>query len=157
MAAGKHTVLSAGLVINAVLSADEDIRSLISDGEPADEVNSGLPDESADEIDAHRLRLYPVISQVEDRFPCIVYARESAESEPVKTGSPARNVQMSVQVYSRDYAESVVLAELVLDALDGRQYDDGVIRRYSCRLADSLEAAFDTGIYMQELIFDIRI
>ena len=157
MAAGKHTILSAGLVINAMLSADEDIRSLISDGEPADEVNSESLGESVDEVNAPCLRLYPVISQVEDRFPCIVYARESAESESVKTGSPARNVQMSVQVYSRDYTESVVLAELVLNALDGRQYDDGVIRMYSCRMTDSSEAAFESGIYMQELIFDIKI
>lgn len=149
----RHTILSAGLVINAVLSADEDIRSFISD----DEVDIGSLGDTSDEVEAPRLRLYPVISQVEDRFPCIVYSRESVESEPVKFGIPARSAQMSVQVYSRDYTESVVLAELVLAALEGRQYDDGVIRMYSCLMSDSSEAAFESGIYMQELIFDIKI
>ena len=145
MAVVRHTILSAGLVIYAILSADDDIRSLISDSDPADEVNKP------------RLRLYPVISQLEDKFPCVVYSRVGAESGPVKVGTPPRTVQMSVQVYSRDYIESVILAELVLAALDNRTYDDGIIRMYSCRMTDSSEAAFETGIYMQELIFNINI
>lgn len=165
MAVVRHTILSAGLVINAILSADEDIRSLISedpvhnnyDPDPDVIVFGDDEEESSAEINTPRLRLYPVISQLEDRFPCVVYSRVGAESGPVKVGTPPRSVQMSVQVYSRDYTESVVLAELVLAALDNRTYDDGTIRMYSCRMTDSSEAAFETGIYMQELIFDIKI
>ena len=157
MAVVRHTILSAGLVIYALMSADDDIRSLISDSDPADEVDSETSEKSSDEVNKPRLRLYPVISQLEGKFPCVVYSRVGAESEPVKVGTPPRTVQMSVQVYSRDYIESVILAELVLAALDNRTYDDGTIRMYSCRMTDSSEAAFETGIYMQELIFNINI
>lgn len=135
MAATERTVLSAGLVINALLRSSEAVGAFF-EGEP---------------------RIYPVVSMTEDEFPCIAYARTGLAGVPVKSRHQAETGTVSVQVYSRSYAEAVVLAEAVRDTLDGSQYRDEELYMRMCTLVDASEDAFTNGVYVEELIFEVKI
>lgn len=135
MDAAERTVLSAGLVVNALLRQSQRIQDLFG----------GAP------------RIYPVVSMTEDNFPCIAYARTSLVTEGVKTGRPADTAEVSVQVYSRSYAEAVVMAEAVRAALEGAEWDDGELRLRGCWLADATEDAMANGVYLEELIFEVKL
>ena len=132
----KRTILSGGLFINLLLEDSEALRAVMG-AEP---------------------RIFPVASMEEEAFPCISYRREGLESGEVKTGEPPRGGTWAVTCWSRDYVESLDMAEAVTEALHSKRavLENGLVMRY-CALVDATETAYENGVYAQELIFRIRI
>lgn len=132
----KRTILSGGLFINLVLANSDELRAVMGDNP----------------------RIFPVASMEEEDFPCVSYTREGLETTGTKGTEPARGGTWSVTCWSRDYVESLNMAEAVAEALDGTrvQLDNGLTMRY-CALVDATETAYENGVYAQEMIFMIRI
>ncbi len=124
------TSLSAGLIINDILSNDEAVQAIVTD-------------------------VFPIVSD-EAKLPYIAYRRINYDQDPVKSGYGADTIQVEVSCYAEKYAESVELAEAVRAALDGAQkgVDDVMMR--SCYLSSSSED-WENDAFVQSLIFTIKI
>lgn len=127
----KRTCLSAGIVINEILTHDEDVKAIAR-------------------------CVFPVAKDKAE-LPYVAYRRTQLASSPIKNGKPSDSVYMEVMCYSKDYSESIDLAESVRAALDCKAYvtDDGLKMR-SCILTDSEEGWADDA-YLQQLVFEIKI
>lgn len=129
MAVSKSS-LSAGEIINAVLTNDA-------------------------EVSARAGNIYPVVEDKAD-LPYIVYRRVQLEQGQVKGQRGNDTVGIEILCYTKGYTEGVELAEAVRDALDGKQAEhEGLVMR-SCHLADS-EEAWQDDAYVQQLVFSVKI
>lgn len=100
-------------------------------------------------------RMYPVAVAAETTFPFIVYERTSVTPNHTKDGSPGDTVAANVYVFSRNYAESVAVAEQVRTALDGSGGRYATFEVEDCYLTDADEA-FADNVFMQQLSFTIE-
>ncbi len=124
------TSLSAGIVINDILSNDEAVMAIAND-------------------------VFPIVAD-EAKLPYIAYRRGNYEQDPVKTGYGADTIQVEVNCYADTYANSIELAEAVRAALDGKQKTvDGVAMR-SCYMSSSSED-WENDAFVQSLVFTIKI
>lgn len=131
------SILSGGgLFINQLLEASEVLRAVMGDNP----------------------RIFPVASMEEEAFPCISYRREDINTTGVKGEEPPMEGTWEVTCWSRDYVESLYMAEAVRMALHGKRarLDCGLTIRH-CALVSSTETAYENGVYAQEMIFMIRI
>ncbi len=111
-----------------------------------------------DEIMSRAQKVYPVVEDTAT-LPYIVYQRVQLDQTPVKQNTPHDdNVGIQILCFTEGYTEGVELAEAVRAALDGIRAisDDGSIQMRDCVLTDSSEG-WQSGAYVQELIFKIRI
>lgn len=124
------TSLSAGLIINDILSSDEAVASIATD-------------------------VFPIVSD-EAKLPYVSYRRINYDQDPVKTNYGSDTIQVEVNCYAEKYAQSVELAEAVRAALDGAQkgVDDVMMR--SCFLSSSSED-WENDAFVQSLVFTIKI
>lgn len=129
MAANK-TSLSAGEIIRAVLTQDEDVSKLTT-------------------------KVFPVVAD-EAKLPYIVYRRSNLEQVATKTTRGADTVGIEILCYTEQYTQGIELAEAVRAALDGTQaVVDGLVMR-SCFLTDS-EEDWQDDAFVQQLIFTVKI
>lgn len=126
------TSLSAGEIIHSILSADQDVQSIVT-------------------------AIYPVIEPVKAVCPYIAYRRVGLEATPQKAGSPGSDtVRIEVSCYALDYEGSLDLAEAVRSALDFVTYEVPGLRMRSCYLSESAED-IQGDAFVQELTFTIKI
>lgn len=101
-------------------------------------------------------RIYPVVSD-DQLLPYIVYRRVSLEQLPVKGHAPGSDATVvEVICFSQTYAGSVMLAEDVRQALEGRSWKGEGITLRSCFLSDS-EEFYEGDAWAQRLLFQIKI
>ncbi len=124
------TVLSAGLVVNEMLSSDASIAAAVT-------------------------KVFPVVVD-QAILPYIAYRREGLETRPVKGERSADTARIAVRCYAATYAGSVELAEMVRAALDGATYRGDTLSMRSCCLVGGSET-WEADAYVQELIFAVRI
>lgn len=126
------TSISARYIIAAILGNDEALQGL------------GITD------------VFPTVLEKEAILPYISYQRTGMSQQAVKTGQGADAAQITVNCYAAEYEESLLIAEAVRAALDGRQatYED--MRMRSCTLEGSSEEWADDA-YIQELVFNVKI
>lgn len=67
------------------------------------------------------MKIYPIATKSEVKFPFIVYERESVTTTYDKGGPAMADVDVAIYVLSDDYTESLEIAELVISALDMKQ------------------------------------
>lgn len=129
MAASKSS-LSAGELIYAILKTDP-------------------------EVSKRAAKVYPVVED-EATLPYIVYRRKQFDKGPVKGQRGNDTVYIEVQCFTKDYTESVELAEAVRDALDAQvfRHEDLVMR--ACDLTDSYEDWVDDA-FVQSLTFTCKM
>lgn len=129
MAADK-SIISAGEIINNILTNDENVM-------------------------AHAKKVYPVVS-TESLLPYVVWRRSSLEQTAIKNGRGPTSAMIEVLCFSQEYTEGVELAEAVKTALDGRQSSFGGLTMRSCMLVDS-EEGWQDDAFVQQMTFEIRI
>lgn len=139
MAAASHelSVLSAGLLIYDILSADEGLRA------------------------AGCSKVFPVVSEEGAQLPYVCYRRAALQNTAVKGGRGPDAATVEVACYASSYAGSIALAEAVTAVLDGLQavYSDdggGSLAARNIRLADA-EETWANEAYIQTLTFIIGI
>lgn len=129
------TSLSAGLLVNDILSNDEGVSAVSND-------------------------VFPVVSEPDAVLPYICYRTSAMQNDAVKGRPGADAVTVEVLCYAGTYARTVAMAEAVRTALDGVQatYTNtiGTLVARSIQLIDSEEGWSDDA-YVKSLIFLIRI
>lgn len=130
------TSLSAGLLVNQILSGDAGLLTITS-------------------------RIFHVIAEQGASLPYVCYRRASLDDVAVKGAAGADMCAIEIDCYASTYAGSIELAEAVRAALDNVQgtYTDNSGRKLiarSIRLTDSEEGWADDS-YFQSLIFTVRI
>lgn len=124
------TSLSAGLIINDILSNDEAVSSIATD-------------------------VFPIVSD-EAKLPYVSYRRINYDQDPAKSNYGSDTIQVEVDCYAEKYAQSVELAEAVRAALDGVQKGVDDVTMRSCFLSSSSED-WENDAFVQSLIFTIKI
>ena len=131
-----RTALSAGLLINSLLASDDKVKAAVT-------------------------RVFPVIAEEKATVPYICYKRDNLNRTSVKTVRGANATTYVVEVFAKNYKESVCIAELVAEALDGVEAtytdDDGTcLVARSITLTDGAEG-WSGDAYYQQLFFEIRV
>lgn len=124
------TSLSAGIVINNVLSNDDKVTSIATD-------------------------IFPIVAD-EAKLPYVAYRRISYDQTTAKLTIGADTVQVEVSCYADTYIKSIELAEAVREALDGTQAMADDVYMRSCYLSSSSED-WEDDAFVQSLIFTIKI
>lgn len=129
------TSLSAGLLVNDILSHDAGVGAVSSD-------------------------VFPVVSEPDAVLPYICYRQSALQNVAAKGSIGADAVTVEVLCYANTYAQTVAMAEAVRTALDNVQatYEDanGTLVARSIQLIDSEEGWSDDA-YIKSLTFIIRI
>ena len=129
------TSLSAGLLVNDILSHDAGVGALSND-------------------------VFPVVSEPDAVLPYICYRQSALQNAAAKGSIGADAVTVEVLCYANTYAQTVAIAEAVRTALDNVQatYEDanGTLVARSIQLIDSEEGWSDDA-YIKSLTFIIRI
>lgn len=99
-------------------------------------------------------RLYPVAVKENIECPFIVYERESVVPNSTKDGTEGDTVTENVFVFAETYGQSVKIAEIVRDALDGSQGSYSSFSIDECNFQDAAET-YEDGVYVQQLVFNI--
>lgn len=100
--------------------------------------------------------IYSVVAEERATLPYIVYRRVSIDERAVKSPMYCDTATIEVLCYAASYPQSVELAELAREALDGQRWTGDGLTVRSCRLADSDEGWTDDA-YFQRLLFNIKL
>ncbi len=126
----KRTSLSAGEIIRALLSKDEEVKKM------------GVT------------KIFPIVADTA-KLPYISYRRISLEPRALKNGN-ADTVNIEVLCFTDAYPKSISLAEAVRNVLDGAQSGVDGLRMRSCLLSAS-EEDWQNDAFIQQLVFTIKI
>lgn len=67
------------------------------------------------------MKIYPIATKSEVKFPFVVYERENVTVYYDKQGPATSNIDVSIYVLSDDYTESLDIAEMIIKALDRKK------------------------------------
>lgn len=102
--------------------------------------------------------IYPLVALADTPFPYIIYKRDSLNPNYTKylpnVGGYVNNIQISVTVYSDNYDESVYIANIVRDILEGYNLETEEIKIHPVELLSCYEAYSENG-FQQTLTFNI--
>lgn len=132
MDAQSHSSISAGLVIFAILSENEEIGQRVT-------------------------RIFPVAITAENaKLPFIVYRTVKQEPMPVKPQRGLDSCQVAVDCAAAGYKEAVELAEMVRRALEESDREESGIQIASCEMSDR-EEFYEDDAFVERLIFTITV
>lgn len=95
-------------------------------------------------------RMYPIIANEDTIFPFIVYQRDSVSAEYTKDWRTNDNINISINIASTTYNQSIDIAELVRTAIEGKRVDNiNTIRLTGC------DEDFVENTYIQSLHFSV--
>ena len=95
-------------------------------------------------------RMYPIIANEDTTFPFIVYQRDSVSAEYTKDWRTNDNINISINIASTTYNQSIDIAELVRTAIEGKRVDNiNTIRLTGC------DEDFVENTYIQSLHFSV--
>ena len=125
-------ILSAGIAIVAMLKANEQL---------IEKVN----------------KLYPIVVD-ESANPKIVFRRNNLSDTPTKfsNGNYSMTASYEVMIVADTYEESVDIAEMVVDTLNGKTYSDDTMTMRSCYLTNARKT-WQADAFIQSLTFSIKI
>lgn len=95
----------------------------------------------------------PVVSSEDVEGNFIVLYRNKYSKEYAKGEIINENTQVFIAIVSENYDESIEIAILVNDIIEGKHIDD--YDDYDCRLIDSTEE-YEEKKYIQVLLFEIK-
>lgn len=95
-------------------------------------------------------RMYPIIANEDTTFPFIIYQRDSVSAEYTKDWRTNDNINISINIASTTYNQSIDIAELVRTAIEGKKVDNiNTIRLTGC------DEDFVENTYIQSLHFSV--
>lgn len=111
--------------------------------------------ENVDIVSTVSTRLYPIVATQEDTpLPFIVFQRKEMLPNYTKDACSFNMNKVVVTVLSKDYAQSVDLAQEVRSSIEGRSGTFNGVHINRCRVAGAVEMC-DGEVFVQEITFDI--
>ena len=107
-------------------------------------------------IDSVEHKIYPLIADTGTTFPFIVYRRTGIEPSDSKDRFIySENTYVEVVIASDKYNESIEIADLVKDALQGKKGNYSGINIYDIRMTNADEDYIE-DTFIQNLTFNIK-
>lgn len=107
-------------------------------------------------IDSVEHKIYPLIADTGTTFPFIVYRRTGIEPSDSKDRFIySENTYVEVVIASDKYNESIEIADLVKDALQGRKGNYSGINIHDIRMTNADEDYIE-DTFIQNLTFNIK-
>ena len=107
-------------------------------------------------IDSVGHKIYPLIADTGTTFPFIVYRRTSIEPSDSKDRFIySEDTYVEVVIASDKYNESIEIADLVKDALQGKKGNYSCINIYDIRMTNADEDYIE-DTFIQNLTFNIK-
>ena len=107
-------------------------------------------------------KVFPIVSKEGTSYPFIVYRRNGLETSYTKDGRASETVNVDIVVAANSYAQSISIADMVRDAIDGKGFiytgTGGTLTVRDCQLTSADEEIFeDSNVYTQTLNFNLFI
>lgn len=105
----------------------------------------------------------PIWNDIDAKLPYAIYYRTSSVGEPTKARTAFDTCTIVIEVYAKDYDESIELAESVRAAIEGRKLtyvddDDPSLRlRVDCSRIVDTEEGKTNDAYLQSMTVECKI
>ena len=100
--------------------------------------------------------IYPIIANQNTPFPYIVMQRTGIISKYSKGGFCEDSLEIEIITVSNDYSQSIEIAQLIRETLDGKRYRSEEIWFDDIQLQSATEEFVDNA-YIQRLSFSMNI
>lgn len=104
-------------------------------------------------------KVFPIVSKEGTSYPFAVYRRNGIEVSYTKDGKAGETVNVDIVVAAQSYAESIGIADMVREAIEGKSFMLGdTLRVYGAHLSGADEEFFeDSNVYTQSLNFNFYL
>lgn len=114
-----------------------------------------------DSVGNYVTRIFPVIAEAKAELPYICFKRDGLSKTTAKMEGGATSSAYAVEIFAKTYAESVDLAELVVQSIHHHKAsvklgDGSILIARSINLTGASEGWADDAYY-QQLMFDINV
>lgn len=107
-------------------------------------------------VEAVGSKVFPIVSKEGTTYPFAVYRRNGIEVQYTKDGKAGETVNVDIVIAAGSYAESIGLADMVREAIEGKAFVLGdTLKVYGSQLTAADEEFFeDSNVYTQTLNFN---
>ena len=110
-------------------------------------------------VEAVGSKVFPIVSKEGTTYPFAVYRRNGIEVQYTKDGKSGETVNVDIVVAAQSYAESIAIADMVREAIEGKAFVLGdTLKVYGSQLSGADEEFFeDSNVYTQSLNFNFYL
>lgn len=100
--------------------------------------------------------IFPIVAQANTKYPYIVMQRTGIRASYSKAGITEDNVTLEIIAISNDYSQSIDIAQLIRETIDGKRYRGDEIEIDDIEV-ESITEEWAENAYLQRLIFSMKI
>ena len=100
--------------------------------------------------------IFPIVAQANTTYPYIVMQRTGIRASYSKAGITEDNVTLEIIAISNDYSQSIDIAQLIRETIDGKRYRSDEIEIDDIEV-ESITEEFVDNAYLQRLVFSMKI
>lgn len=100
--------------------------------------------------------IFPIVANANTKYPYIVMQRTGIRASYSKTGHTEDNVTLEIIAISNDYSQSIDIAQLIRETIDGKRYRGDEIEIDDIEV-ESITEEFVDNAYLQRLVFSMKI
>lgn len=100
--------------------------------------------------------IFPIVAQANTKYPYIVMQRTGIRASYSKAGITEDNVTLEIIAISNDYSQSIDIAQLIRETIDGKRYRSDEIEIDDIEV-ESITEEFAENAYLQRLVFSMKI
>ena len=100
--------------------------------------------------------IFPIVANANTKYPYIVMQRTGIRARYSKAGITEDNVTLEIIAISNDYSQSIDIAQLIRETIDGKRYMSDEIEIDDIEV-ESITEEFVDNAYLQRLIFSMKI
>lgn len=100
--------------------------------------------------------IFPIVANANTKYPYIVMQRTGIRASYSKAGITEDNVTLEIIAISNDYSQSIDIAQLIRETIDGKRYRSDEIEINDIEV-ESITEEFVDNAYLQRLVFSMKI
>ena len=100
--------------------------------------------------------IFPIVANANTKYPYIVMQRTGIRASYSKAGITEDNVTLEIITISNDYSQSIDIAQLIRETIDGKRYRSDEIEIDDIEV-ESITEEFVDNAYLQRLVFSMKI
>lgn len=100
--------------------------------------------------------IFPIVANANTKYPYIVMQRTGIRASYSKAGITEDNVTLEIIAISNDYSQSIDIAQLIRETIDGKRYRSDEIEIDDIEV-ESITEEFVDNAYLQRLVFSMKI
>ena len=100
--------------------------------------------------------IFPIVANANTKYPYIVMQRTGIRASYSKAGITEDNVTLEIIAISNDYSQSIDIAQLIRETIDGKRYMSDEIEIDDIEV-ECITEEFVENAYLQRLVFSMKI